>query len=193
MREQLNSNPVVQLGVVAVLLVAGVFFFMSMSGGGKGGGSSEAGEAAPSAETTLGTAGAEAEGGAAVPVEAVPPPPVKPPARVIGAWDSGATVALLFVRDGGIDDRLVRETTESLSGFPGVVTFVVPVREVARYSAITGGVGVDQVPALVVMTPKKLSHGTPTASVHFGFQSRQAIAQALIDAGYEGPTLDYHP
>lgn len=191
MREQLNNNPMVQMAVIAVLLVGGAFFFLSMSGGDEGG-SSEAGEAAaPSAEATL---GAPAEGeGSSVPVEAVPPPPVEPPARVVSAWNSGATVVLLFVREGGVDDRLVRETTENLSGFPGVVDFVVPVGEVARYSAITGGIGVDRVPALVVMTPKKLSNGAPTASVLYGFQSRQAVVQALIDAGYKGPTLDYHP
>lgn len=191
MREQLNNNPMVQMAVIAVLLVGGAFFFLSMSGGDEGG-SSEAGEAAaPSAEATL---GAPAEGEvSSTPVEAVPPPPVEPPARVVSAWNSGATVVLLFVRDGGVDDRLVRETTENLSGFPGVIDFVVPVGEVARYSAITGGIGVDRVPALVVMTPKKLSNGVPTASVLYGFQSRQAVVQALIDAGYKGPTLDYHP
>lgn len=197
MREQLNNNPAAQVGVVVVLLVVGVFLFMSMSGGGEEGesGSAEAGldATSPTTEAGLGaTEGLEAEA-AAAPVEAVPPPTMQPPAQVIQAWDSGATVALLFVRDGGIDDRLVRETTENLSGFPGVVTFVVSASEIARYSAITGGVGVERVPALVVMTPKDLSKGVPTASVHFGFQSRQAVVQAIVDAGYKGPTLDYHP
>lgn len=194
MREQLNNNPAVQIGVVAVLLVAGAVFFISMMGGGgeseTAGG--EAGLEAPATESSLGTA----EGGevaAASPVEAVPPPTVQPPAEVIDAWKSGATVALLFVRDGGIDDKLVRETTEELSSFPGVRTFVVEADGLARYSAITGGVGLERVPALVVMTPKDVAGNVPTASVHYGFQSHQAVAQAIVDAGYKGPTLDYHP
>jgi hypothetical protein len=197
MREQLNNNPMMQLGVVAVLLIAGAFFFISVMGGG---GESETAEVevgitSPATESSLGAPGEELEAGAPVasPVEAVPPPTAQPPAEVIEAWDSGATVALLFVRGGGIDDRLVRETTESLSGLSGVTTFVVPSSEIARYSAITGGVGVERVPALVVMTPKDISGGQPTASVHYGFQNSQALVQALVDAGYEGPTLDYHP
>lgn len=189
MREQLNNNPAVQIGAVAVLLIVGAIFFISMMGGGEKAG--EAAVEAPATEATLGAEGSEAA--AASPVEAVPPPTVQPPAEVIDAWKSGATVALLFVREGGIDDRLTRETTENLAGFPGVTTFVVEADELARYSAITGGVGLERVPALVVLTPKDAAGNVPTASVHYGFQSRQAVEQAVIDAGYEGPTLDYHP
>ena len=68
-----------------------------------------------------------------------------------------------------------------------------PAHRIARYSAITGGVGVERVPALVVITPKDVADGGPTGSVRYGFQSRQAVVQAAIDAGYEGPTLAYHP
>jgi len=69
----------------------------------------------------------------------------------------------------------------------------VPAARISRYAAITEGVGVDRVPALVVVTPKHLKKTVPTASVSYGFQSPQSIAQAVIDAGYEGKTLDYHP
>lgn len=202
MREQLNNNPVAQMAVVAVLLLAGGFFFISTMGGG---GEEESGgdvaspvtaEGAPSVATegTLGTATegtAEAiEGGA---VAAVPPPTGEPPASVMRAWNSGSTVVLLFVRDGGIDDRLVRETTASLSGLSNVAAFVVPAAQIARYSAVTGGLGVERVPALVVISPKEASGGVPTASVRYGFQKSEAVVQAVIDANYRGPTLDYHP
>ena len=195
MREKLNNNPMAQLGVVAVLLVVAAFFFISMAGGGESEpGESEAGLTAPT-ESTLGVPveGAEAAPVAGSPLEAVPPPTVAPPDEVLDAWKSGATVALLFVRDGGIDDELVEETTEDLSGFPGVTTFVVEANQLAEYSAITGGTGVERVPALVVMTPKDVAGSVPTASVDYGFQTHQAITQALIDAGYKGPTLSYHP
>jgi hypothetical protein len=100
---------------------------------------------------------------------------------------------LLFVREGGIDDRLIRDAADGLSGLSDVVSFVVPAKQIARYSAITGGVGVEQVPALVVLTPKRAAGGVPTASVHYGYQSPESVVQAVIDAGYKGPTLDYHP
>ena len=71
--------------------------------------------------------------------------------------------------------------------------FIVPASKIARYAAITEGVGVDRVPALVVVAPKRLKKTIPTASVSYGFQSAQSVVQAVIDAGYKGPTLDYHP
>ncbi|HWO83446.1 MAG TPA: hypothetical protein VNM38_06615 [Solirubrobacterales bacterium] len=195
MREQLNNNPMAQLGLVAVLLVVGAFLFISMSGGGESESSKgEAGVSSPATEASLGTAvEGETAAVAGSPVEAIPPPTVQPPAEVTEAWKSGATVALLFVREGGIDDHLVRQATDTLSGMPEVASFVVPATEIARYSAITGGAGVERVPALVVLTPKDVADGGVTASVRYGFQAPQAVAQAVIDAGYEGPTLAYHP
>jgi hypothetical protein len=65
--------------------------------------------------------------------------------------------------------------------------------KISRYAAITEGVGVSRVPALVVVRPKRLHEAVPTASVSYGFQSGESVVQAVIDAGYEGPTVDYHP
>jgi hypothetical protein len=195
MREQLNNSPVAQLGIVAVLLVAGAFLFISMTGGGESESEGESGVTTPAIESSLGAAPEAAEAGSVSgsPVEAIPPPTVAPPAEVTAAWKSGATVALLFVHDGGIDDDLVRTTSATLSELPGVTDFVVPASQIARYSSITGGAGVERVPALVVLTPKDVAKGNPTASVRYGFQARQAVVQAAIDAGYDGPTLAYHP
>jgi hypothetical protein len=44
-----------------------------------------------------------------------------------------------------------------------------------------------------VVTPKHLKRSVPTASVSYGFQSAESVRQAVIDAGYKGPTVDYHP
>ncbi|MET0305158.1 MAG: hypothetical protein ABW196_02890 [Solirubrobacterales bacterium] len=209
MREQLNSNPLAQLAVVGVLLVGAALFFMSSSGGGEE-------ESAGATEATVSVAGTEASGTAtgATPGEAVEgaveaagdslsstlsaangtaatAPPL--PARVLDAWKANQTLVLLFVRDGGIDDRLVAISTASLAGFRDVAVFVVPAAKISRYAAIAEGVGVDRVPALVVVRPKNLKKTVPTASVSYGFQSPQSVAQAVIDAGYEGKTLDYHP
>ncbi len=76
---------------------------------------------------------------------------------------------------------------------PGVATFIVPASKISRYAAITEGVGVSRVPALVVVRPKRLHEAVPTASVSYGFQSGESVVQAVIDAGYKGPTVDYHP
>jgi hypothetical protein len=212
MREQLNSNPLVQLAVVGVLLV-GVALFLMSSGGGE-----EEEAPAGATEATVSVAGSDASGTAtgATPGEAVEgaveaateaaageslssalgqaaldaPPPPRP---VLDAWKAGKTLVLLFVRDGGIDDRLVKTATKGLSGFRNAAVFVIPAAKIARYAAITEGVGVERVPALVVVSPKRLKKTVPTASVSYGFQSSQSVAQAVIDAGYRGPTVDYHP
>ena len=72
-------------------------------------------------------------------------------------------------------------------------TFVVPADRIARYATIAQGVDVNRVPALVVFRPKHLAHGVPTASVHYGYQSPESVEQAVVDAGYKGRTLPYHP
>jgi hypothetical protein len=198
MREQLNSNPLVQLAVVGVLIVAVAIFLMSSGSGGEE-------ESAGTTEATVSVAGTEtaeapAEGAAAesptstlsaVGQVAGAAPPL--PRPVMRAWSANQTPVLLFVRDGGIDDRLVKTATAGLSGFRNAAVFIVPAHQISRYAAITEGVGVDRVPALVVVTPKHLKRTVPTASVSYGFQSSQSVAQAVIDAGYEGKTLDYHP
>jgi hypothetical protein len=215
MREQLNSNPLVQLAVVGVLLVGAALFFMSSGGGGEEEG------ATGTTEATVSVAGTDASGTAtgATPGEAVEgaveeateaaggdslssalsavnqtaavAPPLPDP--VLNAWKANETLVLLFIRDGGIDDRLVRNATDTLDQFDDAAVFVVPAAKIARYAAITEGVGVDRVPALVVVRPKHLKKTVPTASVSYGFQSPQSVAQAVIDAGYKGKTLDYHP
>ena len=86
-----------------------------------------------------------------------------------------------------------RDDVDRLSGSRGVATFVVPAGEIARYASITQGVDVNRVPALVVVRPKSLDHGMPTASVEYGYQSPESVEQAVVDAGYKGPTLNYHP
>jgi len=201
MRDALNNNPLVQLGVLAALLLAVAVFLMSSGGGGEEKESAGSG----TTEATVSVAGTDAGGTAseaaageplssalsAVNQAAATAPPL--PGPVLDAWKANRTLVLLFVRDGGIDDRLMKTATDGLAGFRNTAVFVVPAAEISRYAAITEGVGVDRVPALVVVTPKHLKKSVPTASVSYGFQSAQSVAQAVIDAGYKGPTVDYHP
>ncbi|HET7417725.1 MAG TPA: hypothetical protein VFJ61_08900 [Solirubrobacterales bacterium] len=193
MREKLNDNPMAQVGLIAVLLVVAVVFFL-----GKGGSEEEEGEGESAAATAaVAAVETELEAGtepAQLPapgsgVGALPPPPQK----VVTAFDSGQTVAVLFIRDGGIDDRLVAGAVHRLEAIPNVAVFVVPSRQLARYVAIAQGVDLNRVPALVVIRPKSLSKGYDAASVHYGFQSPESIVQAVVDARYRGGTLAYHP
>ena len=194
MREQLNNNPLVQMGAVAALLLVAAIFLLTSMGGGE-----EEGESGASSIATAPSEGAAPSPGEAPPPEAAtgagaPTLATQPlPQPVMDAWNANQTVVLLIVHDGGIDDDLVKLASSSLSGMPGVTTFTVPASEIGRYASITQGVGVDRVPALVVLGPKKLNQAVPTASVSYGFQDGESIEQAVIDAGYKGPTLEYHP
>jgi hypothetical protein len=198
-----------QIGLVVILLVVVGFMLMKPGGG-------EESEEAPT-EATVAVAGTEASGTAtgATPGEAVegavegaiesataeastaavagsiPPPPL--PAQVAHAYDADKTVVLLVVHDGGIDDKLVEGASEQLKSRSDVAFFEVPVAQIARYAAVTLGADVQQVPALVVMKPRRLSEGVPQASVDYGFQTSQSVVQAVVDAGYEGPEATYHP
>jgi hypothetical protein len=196
MREKLNSNPVAQIALIGVLLLATGFFVMSSMGGGSEGGKESESEAASAAlgEAAPGEAEAPAGLDAALAMVSQASAGAAPlPRPVYDAWKAGDTVVLLFVHDGGIDDKLVADATERLASLPNVATFIVPASKISRYAAITEGVGVSRVPALVVVRPKRLHETVPTASVSYGFQSGESVVQAVIDAGYKGPTVDYHP
>jgi hypothetical protein len=192
MREKLNENPLAQVAVIGVLLLAVGFFLMSSMGGGDEEAADAPANTSAPAETateppaSLSSALAKVSQASASAAKPLPRP-------VNAAWHANKTVVLLFVRAGGIDDALVAAATTRLAALPGVAAFIAPASEVSRYAAVTEGVGVNRVPALIVIRPKRLHQTVPTASVSYGFQSGQSIVQAVVDAGYKGPTLAYHP
>jgi hypothetical protein len=205
MREKLNSNPLAQVLLIGVLLIGAGFFVLSSLGGG-GGGSSTTSTTSATVTTPAGSASVEAtvttpsttalSDAASAPTSvsgaaAVPAPPL--PRPVTAAFAANRTVVLLIVKKGGIDDRMVAAAVHGLSSLSGVVAFVVPADQIARYAAITQGVKVDRVPALIVVRPKRFDHGIPTASLSYGFQSGESVVQAVRDATYKGRTLSYHP
>lgn len=188
MREKLNDNPIAQVAVIGMLLVAALVFFMSSKGG------SEEEESAPPASVSSVTAEVPEGELATLPAPgsgAGAPPPL--PRAVVDSFAANDTVVLLFVRNGGIDDRIVAADVRRLSTLPDVASFVVPASEIAHYAAIAQGVELNRVPALVVLRPKHLAKGIPTGSVYHGYQSPESVVQAVIDAGYKGPTVSYHP
>ena len=220
MRKALNENPKVQAGVIAFMLLAGVLLFMKMSkkeeavpaGGVPAASTAEAtgaaGTGAGAAPTGTATTDPAAAAGAAAPAAgAIPSVPasattVTPQALIPGpglpedvarAYASGNAVVLLIVRNGATDDELVRDSVYQISR-SGVSVFVAPASDVARYSRITQGAGVNRVPALVVVRPRRVSGDTPQATVSYGFRSTASVVQAVDDALYGGrDDVPYHP
>jgi hypothetical protein len=203
MREKLNENQTAQIALIAVLaLVVGYLVLTHLGGGSSEAASTPAAEgesvtASVSVETPEGTASVsgtvEAEPAAAT--SAATAPAGRPlPKQVDRAYGDGETIALLVYRPGGIDDRKVADASSVLTAMSGVAYFSVPVDKVARYSAITGPLGLSSAPALIVIQPRRLNGGgAAAATVDYGFQSKQDIKQAVIDAGYHGPELTYAP
>lgn len=206
MREKLNENPMAQIGLVAILIVVAAVMFLKPTGGAEEEPAAEASVTSTATGVTStatgATPGEAVEGAVEGAIEAataeasalptaIPAPPM--PAPVAHAYDAGKTVVLLVVHDGGIDDRLVAGSVRGLADYPDVALFVVPAKQIARYAAITLGVEVQQVPALVVMRPRPLSDGVPQASVGYGFQTAQNVVQAVVDARYKGPEATYYP
>lgn len=206
MREQLNNNPVVQVALIGILAALALFVFVLKPGGGEEEESSAGptvatvngvtatgsspGEAVENAVANLEEGSVAAVGSASTPL-ALPAP--APPAVYRKAYKSGDTVVLLVVHNGGIDDRRVKVASDALVGMPDVALIEVPVRQLPRYAAITVGLEVSRVPALVVVRPRQLSGGVPQASVDYGFQTEESVIQAVRDASYKGPEKTYHP
>jgi hypothetical protein len=210
MRQAINNNPMVQLAVVAVLVIlAGVMLAPMFLGHKKSDSSATSTTSAqlsgPSGTVDLTVKSTPAAPGssassatAAPPAATVAPGALVPgpglPRPVIAAWKGGDTVVLLIVRQAGIDDRLVRGAVRSLSSESGVSVFVARANRIARYSRITQGVGVSQVPALVVVRPRRVSGSVPEAQVTYGFRDSQGVVQAVHDAVYSGKDdLPYSP
>jgi hypothetical protein len=205
-REKLNENPIAQVGLILVLVVVAAVMFIGSSGGGEEEEAST-GEVAASVNgvTATGATPGEAVEGAVESLEegavaessvtAMPPsvPAPPPPKRLTAAYESGKTVVLLIVDKGSIDSAFTARSSLLLAPFSDVSLFIVSAKEIARYAAITVGLDVNRVPALVVMKPKKLSGGTPQATVDYGIQTPQSVVQAVLDANYHGREVTYHP
>jgi len=211
-RKAINDNPVVQVGVLAVLaLVVGFMVITRMSGknsetstdtsttaasvvpGAATTPTTPATPTAPTATTPSTTAPAtDAVAEAAAAGKFVAGPGL--PAPVVQAYADNKVVVLLVVRRKGIDDEAVKAGVEQQGNAPDVALFVTNAGHISRYSRIATGVNVDRVPALIVLRPRKLTDGTPVATVSYGFRGPDSIGQAIHDAVYKGPTnLPYYP
>jgi hypothetical protein len=113
----------------------------------------------------------------------------------VRAYERNEVVVLLVVRRNGIDDEVVKRETQAIGRIPNVALSVTNAGHIARYSRLATGVNLDRVPALIVLRPRKLTHGgTPEATVSYGFRGPDGVRQAIRDALYRGPTnLPYYP
>jgi hypothetical protein len=116
------------------------------------------------------------------------------PKPVARAYADGKAIVLFVFRNRGIDDAAVRKSVERLQGRSDLAVFVTHAAGISRYARITEGVNVNQVPALVVVRPRQLSQGAPTATVSYGFRGPDSVQQAVRDGLYRGPSnLPYYP
>jgi hypothetical protein len=217
MRNAINNNPIVQIALVGVLLVVvGMVVFGGVLSKKS---SAPPPPAAPGTAVAPGTTAVPATTAPPAPgttdPAAVPAAPIDPttgapapattsgvlpvvpgpplPPRVQAAYGDGKVVVLLVHRGGGIDDKMVEQTVIRLHSVPGVAVFTTLARGIARYTRITQGADVNRVPALVVVRPRDLTAGTPTAEVRYGFTSPASVVQEVRDALYNGPTVGYAP
>ena len=217
MRKAINENPMVQIGLLAVLGLLGVVVFMSSRGG------APPAEEATSAESTASAAPAAPADAAAAPADVAPTDPAAPvtpapevipgepvggtpfeagkglPAGVVSAYESGDVVGLLVMQSGGVEDESLEREVQSLEGRGDTTVFVTDAKHVSRYSRIAEGVTLDRVPAIIVLHPleNKPAQGEapprPEASVAYGYRGQESVVQAVNDALYEGKSGAYSP
>jgi hypothetical protein len=207
MRKALNSNPLVQVGAIALLGVIVAFLMLTRLKGDE----PPPAEPAPGADVASIAGAAPVAGTDIAPdASAAPTDPATPgaaassageftagpglPDEVVKAYEGGDSVVVLITRQGAIDGKKLRAIAERLRGDGNVSLFHAYARDVAEYSRITQGVELDRVPALIVLSPKEVSgDGPPVATLSYGFRGYESVRQAVDDAAYEGKELSYHP
>jgi hypothetical protein len=206
MRAAINENRTVQIALLALLALAGGFMFLKMTHGGASQASTTSSSTGATTTATADTGGVSATAapisgtgsaaapGAAPPIPANMVPGSGAPKSLLAAYKKGDAVALLVVRAGGSDDALVHGSLGRLNAIPRLAVYVTKAKGIARFAWLTQGVDVTDLPALVLLRPRGLSKGAPTASVSYGFRDGQSVQQAAKDALYRGPNhLPYHP
>ena len=213
MRKAINENRTVQLALVGVLALLGGLFLLKGMGGGDSSAATapvaptDAGVApatgapsttAPATDPATGAAlptsstTAAPTSGTGVPANLVPGPGL--PKGLVPAYKRGKAIVLLVRRAGGTDDAFVHSSVVLLHALPIAKVYVTKAKGIARYAWLTQGVNVTDLPALVVLRPRKLTGGKAVATVSYGFRDAPSVLQAVKDAVYRGPTdQPYHP
>lgn len=115
------------------------------------------------------------------------------PKDVLVAYANNEAIALFVYDPEGLSDNRVDAFVQPLRSRNDVKVFDVKIKDIGDYSRITSGVSVNRVPALIVVRPRKLSEGAPTASVSYGFRGPKSVDQAIRDALYDGRSVTAYP
>ena len=216
MRNALNENPMVQmivLGIAAVVLAFVMFTSVLKKEEPKGSSATDtsatavAGDPAATADPAAAAPPATADAGTVAPPSAADTGTVAPPATggsdgllpskglpkdLLIAYAKGDAIALVVVDPKVKGSERLVEAAKS-SGRGDVEVFEVDVDDIAKYSRITSGVSVSRAPALVMITPRKLSDGVPMATVTYGFRGDKSVQTAIDDAFYDGGNVPAYP
>lgn len=82
---------------------------------------------------------------------------------------------VLFFRQGGSDDALTADAVDGVRGLRGVSVFAAPIQRLGRYSAVIGGLGLAQAPAVAVVGRER------QARVVEGFVDPGTLRQLVLD------------
>jgi hypothetical protein len=223
MRQAINENRTVQLALLGVLALLGGLFLLKGMGGGDSSAATVPATTATDPATGAPVAGAPATdpatgapattapvtdpatgavlpasgttaapSGTGVPTNLIPGPGL--PKGLMPAYKHGKAIVLLVRRAGGTDDAFVHASVDGLRALPGVKVYATKAKGISRYAWLTQGVNVTDLPALVVLRPRKLTDGKAVATVSYGFRDANSVLQAVKDAVYRGPEdRPYHP
>jgi hypothetical protein len=97
-------------------------------------------------------------------------------ASVATALEQDDVVVLLFSRPGAADDTGVRSAVKALDDVKGVQVFKPRFEDLDNYRPVLAGVGVSQVPAIVITRPGK------KAQLIEGYVDRKSLRQQVEDA-----------
>ena len=101
------------------------------------------------------------------------------PARAARALEQGRVIAVLFTLEEGADDSATRSALRSLKTGPGksrVAVFSDSIANVGRYSRLVGGLGISQVPSIVIVDSER------QARLLEGYVDAGTLRQSVADA-----------
>lgn len=102
--------------------------------------------------------------------------PTGVPADVTRALARKRTVVLFFYQRGSADDDATADAVSSVRGHAGVAVFSAPISRLADYRGVTGGAGVSQAPAIVIVGRNR------GARLIEGFVDRETLVQEVADS-----------
>jgi cytoskeletal protein RodZ len=102
--------------------------------------------------------------------------PVGVPAAVTKALADKRVVVLFFYQRGSADDDATGKAVDSLRGRSGVKVFSAPITRLADFRGVTGGAGVSQAPAVVILGREG------SARLIEGYVDSETLAQEVADA-----------